>query len=278
MASNVTSTSGSASSSLELSVPPFGSGLFPTVILSLGHGNRTDPKCVTINGLELCSTIDSCPLEWFRCDVDVCEFRLDMCRCSATYGSRDCDCRIDGLVASDEYGYWVSPTVSCGGGGISDSRNERAQDAGLPDLYVRPANLGCLEWFSSGERGGEGQAETCDSGDIISNFEYEKRPGIVMVNWKCSVVDGNRSCRCEAATFGDKPCETCLMCGEGPAAAFRLECPDGFYTNCTDNGNIATYTLPTSSAPGAAGREAATLALGAIAAAALLPLWLLPLA
>jgi hypothetical protein len=100
----------------------------------------------------------------------------------------------------------------------------------------------------------------------------------VRVFWKCSEVDGNRSCRCEAATFKNKPCETCQVCGEGPAAAFRLECPDGFYTNCTHDGNIATYTLPTSSAPGAAGREATALALGAIAAAALLPLCLLPLA
>jgi hypothetical protein len=292
MASNVTTTNTTGSSLSSSSSPglPFGSLLFPTVVLDLARSNHTGTKCVLVNGLELCSRIDGCPLESFGCETDSqgsqqCQFRSEMCRCSATYGSRECGCQVDSFVGSAEP--WVSPIVTCppareqgndgstgdGGTGNGNGTDTNTNNtSNLPDLVVTPYNLDCTGSSTSSGEGG-GQDGSCDSGYGNFNIDYNNTLGNLQVGWECPYVGDSLVCRCRSAVFNYRSCERCRVCrpsADAPrSGAFALECP-GFSAECTGT-NFTVWPVPESSASAPRrGRKAS--------AAALLPLLLISFA
>jgi len=208
-------------------IPLFGTQSFPTVFLDLEASNRTDTKCVTINGLEFCTTIHSCPEQAYQCNYindggHDCGFYNPQCNCSATWGLEDeCSCYVGPAGPL----YWVSANVQCGDSPLSDENVFLRVDDG--DFYC----------FDSVQ-------DVCVRGQTLFRlYQSDDRDGDIQVQWQCpedvTAADSHGDCTCKALQSYTE-CSSCKVCSDDEPGDFEMECP-GFSMDCNRTMQLSTW-------------------------------------
>lgn len=219
----------------------FGLNIFPTVVLDLDKANSTDTKCVTYNGKELCSTIDSCSKDLFLCtsiDAETGQhgcFLSGGCSCTATYDSEFCDCSVRPMKP-----YIVYADVRCGThSGPFDATKVVNLDGYSARCNV-PAGLFYPPYTHDHPDGA-----ICTDG----RSSFDAMPKLDL-DWKCPALetlpdDGDvtsrafqpdRDCTC-SASFNYINCHSCEPCSSGDPGDFRVSC-DGFFADCYETFSV----------------------------------------
>mmetsp|Transcript_14704 Transcript_14704/g.29901 ORF Transcript_14704/g.29901 Transcript_14704/m.29901 type:complete len:272 (-) Transcript_14704:1614-2429(-) len=212
-------------------LPLLGINLFPTNLLDLEESNHSDPKCVTVNGRDLCTTIANCPREAYQCSyLDAtrghsCGLNVYQCECTATYGNDNCQCDV-----MTHEPYLVATSVSC------------PQNYNEIDLSLDNADSYCSDpvGYYYPPDVAQHNETACYRGGATFSIH-----GLFEVNWECahdidssgsvqekaaSAPEPDKECTCQAMYRYHK-CSSCQPCPHDEPGSFRAVCP-GFFMDC----------------------------------------------
>ncbi|CAJ1965109.1 unnamed protein product [Cylindrotheca closterium] len=231
----------------------FGLNIFPTAVLDLDKANSTDTKCVTYNGKELCSTIDSCSKSNYVCytlDGERGHHSCSLsggCSCTATYDGESCDCSVNPMLP-----YKVYADIRCG----THSGPFDATKVVNLDSYTARCNVPAGLFYPSYTHDRPDGAICTDGRSGLAAMPR------LAVDWKCPALetltdDGgvmsrafqpDRDCTC-TAVFNDTECQSCEPCPSGYPGDFRVSC-DGFFTDCHGTFSVWNGKGPQASSDG----------------------------